>query len=131
MALVLPALTLPLYLALAHAPPHIICVFWALVVFALWWGLTDLTTQGGALSSVLEPSKSTKEGEELQEIPKEITGRVVSHVGSSFLVLVVYGIMVSSLGRCISGNQLMQAIGRTTSLHHAISIFNTRPILVV
>jgi hypothetical protein len=25
----------------------------------------------------------------------------------------------------------MQAIGRTTSLHHAISIFNTRPILVV
>lgn len=107
MALVLPGLTLSMvsgtgltivrYGGLAHAPQHIVAAFWALVAFAVWWGVTDLTTQGSALNAVLEAS-SKSPSDDLEEIPKEVSGRLVSNLGSCFLVLVLYGIMVLKPG---------------------------------
>lgn len=107
MALVLPGLTLSMvsgigltivrYGGLMHAPQHIIYVFWALVVFAVWWGITDLTTQGSALNSVLDASARSA-SDDLDEVPQEVSGRLVSNLGSCFLVLVVYGIMVLKPG---------------------------------
>jgi hypothetical protein len=107
MALVLPGLTLSMvsgtgltivrYGGLDHAPQHIINAFWALIAFAIWWALTDLTTQGSALNAVLEAS-SKSSNDDLEEVPKEVSGRVVSNLGSCFLVLVLYGIMVLKPG---------------------------------
>jgi phosphatidylglycerophosphatase A len=114
MAIVLPGLTLAMvsgtgltivrYGGLAHAPQHILMSFWALVVFAVWWGLTDLTTQGSALNAVLaataenENNTNTSNNNEMEEVPDEVTGRVVSNVVSCVLVLLLYGIMVLKPG---------------------------------
>ena len=81
------------------APPHIIYAFWALVAFAAWWALTDLTTQGSALNSVLEASVAMADDDkEMDSVPDEVKGRTISNVVSCVLVLVMYGIMVLKPG---------------------------------
>jgi len=109
MALVLPGLTLSMvsgtgltivrYGGLAYAPAHIVYAFWALVVFAAWWAVTDLTTQGSALNAVMEARVAMpEEADEFESIPDEVNGRTVSNVVSCLLVLVMYGIMVMKPG---------------------------------
>ena len=109
MALVLPGLTLSMvsgtvltivrYGGLALAPPHIVYAFWALVAFAAWWALTDLTTQGSALNAVMEAHAALPdEADELESVPDEVSGRTISNVGSCLLVLLMYGIMVMKPG---------------------------------
>lgn len=104
MAIVLPGLTLAIvsgislavqhYGSLGTSPLHIQYVFWALVTFASWWGITDLTTQGSALNAVYE--YAGKDGEE--EAPAIVMERTISNVVSCLLVLVLYGIMVLKPG---------------------------------
>lgn len=109
MAIVLPGLTLSMvsgtglavvrYGGLSHAPQHILMAFWALVVFAVWWGLTDLTTQGSALNAVLAATAENENNiNEMEKVPDEVTGRIVSNVVSCVLVLLLYGIMVLKPG---------------------------------
>ena len=122
MALVLPGLTLSMisgtglsvvrYGGLAFAPPHIQYAFWALVAFAVWWAVTDLTTQGSALNAVLDLSNNNNNGnsdtdgrtanppvsEQIDTIPDEVSGRVVSNVVSCIMVVVMYSIMVLKPG---------------------------------
>jgi hypothetical protein len=133
MAIVLPGLTLSMisgtglaithYGSLADAPPHIPLVFWALVVFAAWWAVTDLSTQGGALTAVMEMTPNTtnsdddrknnnnnvnenenvkniltKESSQTQVAPDVVHQRTISNVVSCFLVLVLYAIMVLKPG---------------------------------
>lgn len=80
-AIVLPGLTLSMvsgtalstnfYGGLGNAPVHIVNAMWALVVFAGWWGLTDLTTQGIALEAVLKQVANPLEESEAGETPKQ------------------------------------------------------------
>jgi hypothetical protein len=107
MAIVLPGLTLSMvsgtgltvvrYGGLAHAPQHIITAFWALVAFAVWWGVTDLTTQGSALNAVLAATGEDGNGD-MDKVPDEVSGRIVSNVVSCVLVFALYGIMVMKPG---------------------------------
>jgi len=63
-AIVLPGLTISIfsgtglatlrYGGLSNAPPHVIHTFWGIVIFAAWWGFTDLTTQGEAFEAILK-----------------------------------------------------------------------------
>lgn len=119
MALVLPGLTLSMvsgtglsivrYGGLALAPPHIQYAFWALVSFAVWWAVTDLTTQGSALNAVLDLSpddydddfddnKNTKIQNAVVNVPDEVSNRLVSNLVSCVMVFVMYGIMVMKPG---------------------------------
>ena len=124
MSVVLPGLTLSMisgtglttvrYGGLAHAPPHIPLAFWALLVFASWWAITDLTTQGKALNAVLDlgstdATTSVSElaqqqqpqqqpSEQMENVPDEVTGRIVSNLVSCALVVTVYAIMVMKPG---------------------------------
>jgi hypothetical protein len=106
MAIVLPGLTLAMisgtglsiehYGGLGQAPAHIQYVFWALIVFAAWWGVTDLTTQGSALKAVQEHALSSMD--EHVKAPDVVLKRTVSNVVSCLLVFVVYSIMVLKPG---------------------------------
>lgn len=114
MSVVLPGLTLSMlsgtglttvrYGGLALAPAHIRYAFWALLAFAAWWALTDLTTQGSALNAVLDLSpEQKKEDEQMHNIkvdvvPNQITDRLVSNLVSCLMVFVVYAIMVLKPG---------------------------------
>ena len=108
MAIVLPGLTLAMisgtgltiehYGGLGLAPLHIQYVFWALIVFAAWWGLTDLTTQGSALNAVQEHAASQSSEAESQKAPDAVLERTLSNVVSCLLVFVVYSIMVLKPG---------------------------------
>ena len=109
MAIVLPGLTLAMIsgtgLAIEHygglglAPAHIQYVFWALLVFATWWGLTDLTTQGSALKAVQEHVAASQLSEgESEKAPDVVLKRTLSNVVSCLLVFLVYSIMVLKPG---------------------------------
>lgn len=108
MAIVLPGLTLAMisgtglsiehYGSLATAPAHIKYVFWALVAFASWWAVTDLTTQGSALNAVMEQAATLPAEEENGEAPEVVLKRTISNVVSCLLVFVLYAIMVLKPG---------------------------------
>jgi len=117
-AIVLPGLTLAMvsgtgltaahYGGLGLAPVHIQIVFYTLVAFAIWWAVTDLTTQGSALEAVNEWSVSTAAGnggdddatkeEKKDGVPDVVLRRTVSNVVSCLFVLALYAIMVLKLG---------------------------------
>ena len=105
-AIVLPGLTVAMisgtglsiehYGGLGQAPAHIQYVFWTLIVFAAWWGVTDLTTQGSALKAVQEHALSSED--QHVKAPDVVLKRTVSNVVSCLLVFVVYSIMVFKPG---------------------------------
>lgn len=110
-SIVLPGLTLAMisgvglaiehYNGLGDAPRHIQYVFWALVAFASWWAVTDLTTQGSALNAINEHAAAAihSEGENNEpDIPPVVMKRTISNVVSCLLVLVIYSIMVLKPG---------------------------------
>lgn len=100
--------------SLGTAPPHIQYVFWALTIFALWWGVTDLTSQGSALNAVqrqieqqeAEAEMSKQSGEKVDnegatkalDVPDIVTKRTISNVVSCVMVFAVYWIMVMKPG---------------------------------
>ena len=63
-----------------------------------WWGVTDLTTQGTALSAVSEMYESHERGEEGLVTPDVVTNRHVSNVVSCFFVVLLYSMMVLKPG---------------------------------
>lgn len=88
-------LTIRRYGGLNVSPPHVDAIFWTLIFFLSWWGLTDLTTQGTALKAVndIEP----KVGEKI-DVPEVVTNRHISNVVSCFFILILYSIMVMKPG---------------------------------
>lgn len=102
--IVLPALTVAMvsgtglatehYGGLGVAPPHIAIVFYALVAFATWWGVTDLTTQGKALAEVNEWAIQNSSDEESPDIPQVLHDRKISNVVSCLFIVALYTIMV-------------------------------------
>jgi hypothetical protein len=109
-AIVLPGLTLAMisgiglaivrYGGLAIAPHHIQIVFWTLVAFAAWWALTDLTTQGGALTQVNEWAASTAGQDESSrgDVPRVVRLRKISNILSCIFVILLYSEMVFKPG---------------------------------
>jgi len=110
-SIVLPGLTLAMisgvglaiehYNSLSETPRHIQYVFWALVAFASWWAVTDLTTQGSALNAINEHAAAAiqSEGENNEpDIPPIVMKRTISNVVSCLLVLLIYSIMVLKPG---------------------------------
>jgi hypothetical protein len=126
-SIVLPGLTLSIlsgtglttirYGGLSYAPQHIIYTFWTLIVFAVWWGFTDLTTQGGALEAVTTISNNNNKKKNnnkdttdvgkplvLNEVPEAVNERMLSNVISCVLVFVLYAIKVLKPGTlCLLG----------------------------
>jgi hypothetical protein len=109
-AIVLPGLTLAMIsgtgLAIEHygglgiAPAHIQTVFYTLVAFASWWAITDLTTQGSALTAVNQwaASASSNDGDSERDVPKIVHLRKISNVVSCLFVIALYAIMVMKPG---------------------------------
>jgi hypothetical protein len=114
-AIVLPALTVAMvsgtglatehYGGLGLAPPHIPIVFYALVGFALWWGLTDLTTQGKALVDVnewsIQNSLTDNEHSPPPDVPQVVHDRKISNIVSCLFIIALYAIMVFKPGTLI------------------------------
>lgn len=106
--IVVPALTISMisgtglsivrYGGLNIAPPHVDAIFWTLIAFMTWWGVTDLSTQGKALEAVNEMYDKYESGETDLETPKVVVDRHVSNVVSCFFVLTLYSMMVLKPG---------------------------------
>jgi hypothetical protein len=106
--IVVPALTISMisgtglsivrYGGLNIAPPHVSAIFWTLIAFMAWWGVTDLSTQGTALKAVNQMYLSHQEGEEGLETPEVVVNRHFSNVVSCFFVLTLYSMMVFKPG---------------------------------
>lgn len=106
--IVVPALTISMisgtglsivrYGGLNIAPPHVDAIFWTLIAFMTWWGVTDLSTQGKALEAVNEMYDKYENGETDLETPKVVVDRHVSNVISCFFVLTLYSMMVLKPG---------------------------------
>lgn len=113
-AVVLPGLTLALiagiglsvdmYGSLGAAPVHITAGFHALVAFAAWWGLTDLTTQSKAARAIEREwgISSSENGNNRTSKPRKIPAivqlRRVSNVVSCLFVVALYAIMTLKPG---------------------------------
>jgi hypothetical protein len=119
-SIVLPGLTLSIlsgtglttirYGGLSYAPQHIIYAFWTLLVYAAWWGFTDLTTQGRALEAVttISNNNSNKNNDKdttdvgkplvLKEVPEVVNERMLINVICCVLVFVLYAIKVLKPG---------------------------------
>lgn len=106
--IVVPALTISMisgtglsivrYGGLNIAPPHVDAIFWTLIAFMTWWGVTDLSTQTKSLEAVNEMYDRYELGEENLETPKIVADRHFSNVISCFFVLTLYAIMVLKPG---------------------------------
>lgn len=106
--IVVPALTVSMisgtglsivrYGGLNIAPPHVGAIFWTLIAFMVWWAVTDLTTQGTALTAVNEMYESYEEGEEGLETPDVVVNRHISNTVSCFFVVLLYSMMVLKPG---------------------------------
>eukprot|EP00566_Odontella_aurita_P019580 CAMPEP_0113560420 /NCGR_PEP_ID=MMETSP0015_2-20120614/19420_1 /TAXON_ID=2838 /ORGANISM="Odontella" /LENGTH=292 /DNA_ID=CAMNT_0000462121 /DNA_START=314 /DNA_END=1192 /DNA_ORIENTATION=- /assembly_acc=CAM_ASM_000160 len=107
--IVVPALTVSMvsgtglsivrYGGLNIAPPHVGAIFWTLIAFMSWWAVTDLTTQGSALTAVNEMYSKYQQGDvEGLETPKVVVDRHVSNVVSCFFVVLLYSMMVLKPG---------------------------------
>lgn len=109
--IVVPALTVSMisgtglsivrYGGLNVAPPHVGAIFWTLIAFMSWWAVTDLTTQGTALTAVNEMYSKFEDGEQDLETPKVVVDRHVSNVVSCFFVVLLYSMMVLKPGTLI------------------------------
>ncbi len=104
----LPALTISMisgtglciarYGGLNNAPPHVDAIFWILIAFMFWWGITDKPTQIVAIDAVNEMYKTYEKGEAGLTIPQVILDRQLSNVVSCFFVLLLYSFMVLKPG---------------------------------
>lgn len=119
-SIVLPRLTLSilsgtglttiLYGGLSYAPQHIIYALWMLLVFAVWRGFIDLTTQGRALEAVttISDNNSNKNNDKdtadvskprvLKEAPEVMNERILRNVICCVLVFVLYAIKLLKPG---------------------------------
>ena len=110
-SIVLPGLTLSilsgtglttiLYGGLSYAPQHIIYALWMLLVFAVWRGFIDLTTQGRALETIttISDNNSNKNNDKdtsdvskprvLKEAPEVMNERILRNVICCVLVFVL------------------------------------------
>jgi len=106
--IVVPALTVSMIsgtgLAIARygglniAPPHVDAIFWTLIAFMTWWGVTDLSTQTTSLEAVNEMNEKYQNGEKDIETPEIVLNRHTSNVVSCFFVLTLYSFMVLKPG---------------------------------
>lgn len=106
--IVVPALTISMisgtglsivrYGGLNIAPPHVDAIFWTLIAFMTWWGVTDLSTQTTALEAVNEMNERYENGETDVETPEIVLNRHTSNVVSCFFVLTLYSMMVLKPG---------------------------------
>ena len=106
--IVVPALTISMisgtglsivrYGGLNIAPPHVDAIFWTLIAFMTWWGVTDLSTQTTALEAVNEMNERYENGETDVETPDIVVNRHTSNVVSCFFVLTLYSMMVLKPG---------------------------------
>ena len=90
------------YGGLINAPPHISAIFYTLISFMVWWGLTDLSTQTTAIKAVNEMYESFQAGEGDLETPKVVLDRHFSNVVSCFFVLTLYSLMVFKPGTLVA-----------------------------
>lgn len=90
------------YGGLNIAPPHISAIFYTLIAFMVWWGITDLSTQTTAQKAVNEMYDSFQAGEKDLETPKVVSDRHFSNVVSCFFVLTLYSLMVIKPGTLIA-----------------------------
>lgn len=106
--IVVPALTVSMisgtglaivrYGGLNIAPPHVDAIFWALLAFMTWWGVTDLSTQGTSLEAVNDMYEKYENGDKDVDTPEVVVNRHFSNVISCFFVLILYSIMVLKPG---------------------------------
>lgn len=106
--IVVPALTISMisgtglsikrYGGLNIAPPHVDAIFWTLIAFMTWWGVTDLSTQTTSLEAVNEMNERYENGETDVETPQIVLNRHTSNVISCFFVLTLYSFMVLKPG---------------------------------
>jgi len=106
-AVVLPALTAVIVSGMAQAtidygsmgasPLHIRVAIHIFATFALWWGLTDLTTQHAAQSSISEWYKQYLSGDQTG-LPKVALFRRWSNVVSCLFVGILYAFMALKPG---------------------------------
>lgn len=64
---------------------------------AFWWAVTDLTTQGKALSEVNEWVIASTDDNTV-EMPKVVSQRRLSNIVSCLFVVALYGIMILKPG---------------------------------
>lgn len=105
---VLPALTVSIlsgvglsvdhYDSLGQAPFHVVGAISTLLAFAIWWGVTDLTTQGAAMDAIQEWTKRQGDTSKSADIPGIVQFRKFSNVVSCLFVAAIYGFMVLKPG---------------------------------
>jgi hypothetical protein len=88
-------LTVDHYDTLGDAPPHVVAAISALLAFAGWWAVTDLTTQGAATEAIKEWTEGDTEN---TDVPRILQLRRVSNVVSCMFVTAIYAIMVLKPG---------------------------------
>ena len=103
--IVLPALTASIvsgvglavdhYDSLGQSPVHVVAAISTLLAFAVWWALTDLTTQGAADKAV---EQWHDEDDSSTDVPKIVELRKISNVISCMFVVALYAIMVLKPG---------------------------------
>lgn len=79
------------YGSLRHAPRHVKSSLHVLLLFGMWWGVTDRRTQGKAQEAVAEL-------EEKSELPSVISQRRISNVVSCCFLAALYAIMTLKPG---------------------------------
>ena len=102
---VLPALTASIvsgvglavdhYDSLANSPFHVVGAISTLLAFAIWWALTDVTTQGAAMEAIQEWTQGDTEN---TDVPQIVQLRKISNVVSCLFVGALYGFMVLKPG---------------------------------
>lgn len=102
---VLPALTASIvsgvglavdhYDSLANSPFHVVGAISTLLAFAVWWALTDVTTQGAAMEAIQEWTQGDPEN---TDVPRIVQLRKASNVVSCLFVAALYGFMVLKPG---------------------------------
>lgn len=106
---VLPALTMSIlsgvglavdhYGSLGDSPFHVVGAISTLLMFAIWWAVTDVTTQGAAQAAIHEWAvENTNTASQTKDIPQIVEQRKISNVVSCLFVLAIYGFMVLKPG---------------------------------
>lgn len=91
------------YESFRSAPKYVIGTLHALTTFALWWALTDRTTQKEAKRAVLKwtEESSSDNNSTTVEIPPVLYTRRRSNVVSCIFVVALYAIMVLKPGQTL------------------------------
>lgn len=105
---VLPALTASIlsgvglavdhYGSLGQSPFHVVGAISTLLAFAVWWAVTDVTTQGAAMNAIQEWTESNEGEDKAADVPGIVQFRKFSNVVSCLFVAAIYGFMVLKPG---------------------------------